>query len=82
MIKALKKGCVVEMNAGSHTALVTGVAKLRQPKKYTIEVAHDTEQNAVGGTKFESMKYDKSDASLEGCTYAKSVHSFVIECRR
>ena len=82
VIKALKKGCVVEMNAGSHTVLVTGVAKQRAAHKYTIEVAHDTEQAEAGGTTFETFGYDKRNASLTGCSWATSVHSFVIECKK
>ena len=68
MLKALNDGKDVEVQNGHHIAMVTGVWKLTIGGKtsYFVEVAHDTNQGASGGTVNEMLEYDPATNTFSG----------------
>jgi len=78
---ALDKDCDVELDVNGHVAAVVGIMKLASGK-YAIDVAHDTKQGVMGGTKTETTIFDPATNSLSGGTFldGTKLDQFVIEC--
>jgi hypothetical protein len=81
--KAMDSGCDIELVADKHVAAVVGIAKLNTGK-YSIDVAHDTEQGKAGGTKTETIIYAPGSGGIQGGTFldGTKVTNFVAECKK
>ena len=84
VIKAIDKGCDVEVNAAGHTAAIVGVTR-HAGGKYTITIKHDVKQNEEGGTGKEGTEEGTFDAGTNKITGIQwyndvRVFNFVIEC--
>jgi hypothetical protein len=84
--KKIDEKCDVEMwTQGSvkHFAAVVGISK-GADGKYSIDVAHDTDQGNVGGAKTETVTYDPAADKISGGTWLNDakVLTFVVECPR
>jgi hypothetical protein len=79
--KQMDNKCDVEIWTGAHFAAVVGISK-GQNGKYSIDVAHDTDQRHVGGTTTETVTYDPKTNKIKGGTWmdGTDLHTFVIEC--
>jgi hypothetical protein len=84
-IKAIDKGCDVEIGAGAHRAALVGVTRLGGGK-YAITVKHDVQQGQAGGTGKEGTQDGTYDAGTKKVTGGiqwfndVTLINFVIEC--
>jgi hypothetical protein len=77
---ALNNMLDVEIETTGHVAAVVGITDLGDGK-FTLDVAHDTQQGMAGGTKIETVMYSMNTGRLTGTTFFNSVplRKFVIE---
>lgn len=83
----LDRDCAVEMftltptGGFGHAVAIVGIIKLKNGR-YSIDVAHDVEQNQGGGTKTETVTWDTTTNRIEGgkSLNCKAVWFLVVEC--
>ena len=80
--QAMDDGCDIELEADTHIAAIVGVTKLNTGK-WSIDVAHDTDQGKAGGTKTETIIYSPGDSRIKGGTFldGTKVSNFIVECK-
>lgn len=78
----IKSGQDVELLGDWHAAAIVGITDLGGGK-FSIDVAHDTEQGKAGGTKTETITYDPNTKKFSGSPGFFAGSSFryaVVEC--
>ncbi|UCG56606.1 MAG: hypothetical protein JSU70_17295 [Phycisphaerales bacterium] len=82
IVDEIKDGQDVELQGDWHTAAIVGITDLGGGK-FSIDVAHDTEQGKAGGTKTETITYDPNTKEFSGSPGFFDGSSFryaVVEC--
>jgi hypothetical protein len=80
VIDSLRNGADVELGGGGHRASVVGITDLGGGR-YSINVAHDTQQGVAGGTKVETVIYNSNTGNMTGAAGFNNVtfRNFVVE---
>jgi len=81
IIKEIKKGQDIELRVPGHAAMIVGIIK-HANGKYTVSVAHDTNQSNPGGTVIQHTTYDPSTGKFTGGTWinGKKLSRIIVEC--
>ncbi|MBN1966432.1 MAG: hypothetical protein JW910_17410, partial [Anaerolineae bacterium] len=72
IMQAIRDGKDVELRIPGHVMMVTGVVKLADGT-YVLEVAHDTNQGAAGGTVIELVKFNPATGKFSGPSWINGV---------
>ena len=79
-LDALDEDCDIEIEMHGHTAAVVGATRL-EDGRYSIDIAHDTDQGDEGGTTVETVTLDPATGAITGGTGTGGGFNYlVIEC--
>jgi len=84
IIRALERGCMVEITVDGHTALLTSVAAVEGRADYNMTIAHDISQNREGGTQSQNIVYNAGGQKITGgwLMDGRNVRHFAIQCSK